>query len=222
MSNGLDIIHAYLQIALIYHTIGNQIRPTHLELIKLSRKHNDDESFLESSFSPQVLLRLSDLLQRCLDFSRKDLTKLVPAPWSRDSTYAALIQELNTVHIMYGGDSALLDSELLEALQSREGGAGYHVVCVSMLYSIRILLDVVFIPIPIAPAMDSKHCVSDQEENFGRAGNISSPRKFVFFPAAPRSFWCERLAACLRTARAVTSLCRSLMEHYDFAMVSRP
>ncbi|KAH6643356.1 hypothetical protein BKA67DRAFT_587476 [Truncatella angustata] len=216
-TKGLNMVHAYLQIALICHSIGSRVRPTHLELIKLPRG-KDDDLLNGTSFFPQVLLGLSDLIQRCVNFSQSDLTKLIPAPWSRKSTYSALKQELDTACIMYGGDSALLDPETLDLLQSQEGGVGSYAICVSMLHSMRILLDAVFIPIPVIAMMPSEHCTADREEDASRIACVSSRRTEVCFPAAPRLFWCERLASCIRSARSITSLCRSLMKYCDFIM----
>lgn len=216
----LDIIHLYLQTALVCHSIGNQVQPSHLTLLKVEKTDDNYESLIGISFSPQVLLRLSDLTERCVSYSRKDLTKSVPAPWSRKSTYAVLKQELDEVHIMYCGDSALLDSETLELLQNQEGGAGYYVVGISMLHSMRILLDAAFMPIPLVSILSNECCaVGEAEHNHGTA-RAADHRRAAYFPGAPRSFWHERLASCLRSARAITSFCRSLLEFCDFAMVS--
>ncbi|KAI2625596.1 hypothetical protein GGR54DRAFT_637379 [Hypoxylon sp. NC1633] len=122
IENGLEIIHIYLRGSL-----------------------DSDHGYpmIDSASVSQILLKLSDLLHRCITFSRKDMTKLMPAPWARESPYMALKQELDVVHIIYGGNSAL-ETETLEMLQKQETGAGYYV-----LYAMRILLDAVFLPVPV-------------------------------------------------------------------------
>lgn len=218
MQNGLEIIHIYLRVALISFSIGHATQSIHIDFMGLPRSCHDEYPMVESSSVPQILLKLSGLLYRCISFSRKDLTKLMPAPWARDSSYMTLKQELDVVHIIYGGNSAL-ETETLEMLQKQETGAGYYVLCMSMLHAMRMLLDAVFLPIPVIPA--AGYAMIDRS-----AATKAFNRKMIYFPAAPRSFWCERTASCMRSARSVTSLCESLMDHFDFAMVcsasSRP
>ncbi|KAI0006621.1 hypothetical protein F4779DRAFT_629733 [Xylariaceae sp. FL0662B] len=216
MQNGLEIIHLYLRVALICFSIGPSMQSIHIDSMGLPRSDDDVYPIVESSSVPQILLRLSGLLHRCITFSRKNLTKLVPAPWARDSSYMALKRELDMVHILYGGNSAL-ETETLEMLQRQEIGAGYYVLCMSMLHAMRMLLDAVFLPIPVIPAAGFEYSATDDGCS-DTASGTSCPRKSLYFPAAPRSFRCERTASCMRSARAVTSLCESLMDHFDFAM----
>ncbi|OTA67961.1 hypothetical protein K449DRAFT_388749, partial [Hypoxylon sp. EC38] len=148
------------------------------------------------------------------------MTKLMPAPWSSDSTYMSLKRETDIVHIMSSGNS-VFEPEILETLQTQETGLGNYVLYMSMLYTMRMLLDAVFIPIPTIsaiPAIDTAHCAADNILSIPMIHRPSASRKAIYFPTAPRSFWCERTASCLRSARAVTSLCQSLMEHPKFAM----
>lgn len=210
----LDTIHNYLQIALVCHSIGNQTRPTLVELTGTQLPGDDDVLTTGRLFSPRVLLDVSNLMQQCIDFSQKDLNRMVPAPWSRNSSFAALKRRLDTVHAMYVGDSALSDPETLELLQGQEGGEGNYVLCVSMLHSARIMLEAVFIPVTVQDATPYDAQATPHVDN-----PIKS-RRTVDFPAAPRSFCCERLASCLRSARVLTSLCRSLMQNCDFTMPS--
>lgn len=209
----LDTIHNYLQISLVCHAIGNQVRPTLVELTDTRFPCDYDVSTTERLFSPRVLLDVSNLMQQCIDLSQKDLTRVVPAPCSRNSSFAALKRKLDTVHVMYVGDSALSDPETLELLRGQEGGEGNYVLCVSMLHSARIMLEAVFIPVTVQTTTPYSTQSTPDADNPFRS------RRAVNFPAAPRSFCCERLASCLRSARVLTSLCRSLMQNCDFTMV---
>lgn len=209
----LDTIHNYLQLSLVCHSIGNQVRPTLVNLTNIQALDDNGSSTSGRLFSPRVLLDLANLMQQCMDFSHKDLAKLVPAPWSRNSLFATLKRRLDTVHVTYVGDSALSDPETLELLQGQEGGEGNYVLCISMIHSARIMLEAVFIPVTVQ---------TTSPFNVQAAPNAEKPassRRLVYFPAAPHSFCCERLAACLRSARVLTSLCRSLMQNCDFTMV---
>lgn len=210
----LDTIHNYLQLSLVCHSIGNQVRPTLVNLTNIQALDDNGSSTSGRLFSPRVLLDLANLMQQCMDFSHKDLAKLVPAPWSRNSLFATLKRRLDTVHVTYVGDSALSDPETLELLQGQEGGEGNYVLCISMIHSARIMLEAVFIPVTVQ---------TTSPFNVQAAPNAEKPassRRLVYFPAAPHSFCCERLAACLRSARVLTSLCRSLMQNCDFTMPS--
>lgn len=189
------------------------MRPTLVEQAGTQMPGDDDVSTTGRLFSPRVLLDVSNLMQQCIDFSQKDLNRMVPAPWSRNSSFAALKRKLDTVHAMYVGDSALSDPETLELLQGQEGGEGNYVLCVSMLHSARIILEAAFIPVTVQAATSYNAQATPDADNPIRS------RRTVDFPAAPRSFCCERLASCLRSARVLTSLCRSLMQNCDFTMV---
>ncbi|KAH8902421.1 hypothetical protein BR93DRAFT_236705 [Coniochaeta sp. PMI_546] len=210
LRSGLDMVASFLRVASVLHSIGQSVHSTTISSMDLSTSLEDTSLLLGASFSPGILVRLSDLMARCIAFSRKDQTKLTPAPWSRDSTYMALKKELDVLYIIHGANRAV-DIETLELLQRQELGAGYYILCISMLHVMRMLLDAVFVPIPLVPITNLAHNGDRDSTVSPTSRRLSTPRKSMYFPAAPRVFWCERMAWCARSARAVTLLCQLIM-----------
>lgn len=91
-------------------------------------------SLVAGPSSPELLLRLLSLMRRCLSLSKKDMTRMTPAPCSTESDFIALKDELDTLCIRHA-DDRVLDTETLENLQTQEADAGYYVMCLSMFHA---------------------------------------------------------------------------------------
>lgn len=224
ISAGIDIAHNYLSVSMIFHSLGQTIQSSNVVLIEADIAASTVPSSFSSSPSPELLLRLSGLMRKCLSISRRDFTKFSPAPWSKDSKYMKFKEELDSLYILHAGDR-LLDNETIEALQRKETGAGSYVMCLAMIHTMRMLLNAVFMPIAVVPVANSENQTSvtpiDQSGESPQRQRLSmTTRKSVFFPAAAPAFWRERAATCIRSARTATMMCQSLLEQGNFLLVS--
>lgn len=216
----LDMIHIFLRVGVTLQSIGQSVKVISAASLEADRAIEDPWKSTSTSFRPEIVLKLSSLLRRCLDFSRKDLPNMSPAPWARGSSFLALKGELDVLFVTHVNGLAV-DGEALRMLQHQEIGAGHHVLGLSMLYTMRILLDAVFMPVSVTPVSSSTDelTIDDSEDAVDSVSGISTSRRMVYFPGAPQCFWCERTATSIRSARALALLARSVLEQGRLMMV---
>ncbi|KAH8881867.1 hypothetical protein GQ53DRAFT_847941 [Thozetella sp. PMI_491] len=215
----LDVVHVFLQVSMTLHSVGQSVQFTGVASFEAKKSVEAPWQSEGSSFRSEVLLQLSSLFRRCLILHRKHLPGMNPAPWARDSPFMALKKELDSFYIMHAG-GFISDAEVVEALQQQETGAGVHILCLSILYTMRILLDAVFMPVAVIPAADPTAPSPSDTSDDAADPAMSSPsrRRLAYFPGAPEPFWCEKTASSIRSARAITLLARSIMEQESFLL----
>ncbi|KAI1078996.1 hypothetical protein F5B20DRAFT_545785 [Whalleya microplaca] len=222
ISHGLQMAQQYLATSGILNSIGQQIQHSNLSLLQNLTPKDMLKPSLDNT-SPNLLPGLTSLLRRCLALSRKDFTQAHPAPWSNDSQFMVLKEELDRFCILHTGELTLTE-DLLESLQRTDAGAGEYILWFSMLYSMRMLLNRAFMPIGVNPTgnsdVQSPHGNNNTPESANQKSSRqpTSPRKALFFPGAPNTFCRERVAACVRSARSVTLLCQSILGHGTFLL----
>lgn len=141
----IDTVHVYLRTFLVLHSIGQTVQSFQISVLDDPSTSPEKVPSVASPSSPELLLRLLTLMRRCLSLSQKDMTRMRPAPWSTESSFMSLKDELDTLYIFHA-DERVLDTETLDDLQAQEGSAGSYVMCLSMFHASRCQNSCCFFP----------------------------------------------------------------------------
>lgn len=149
------------------------------------------------------------LWKRVSLFSQQNIIEMVPAPWGRASEFLALKQDLDSLSMWHSGQLLFYPERLQHHTANdgnEDGNVGEYLLSLAILHGSIILLNRPFLPIGVISRAQKQSHRRRSAEDEGKDAKID-----MEFPAAPRFFLRERALSCIRSARAVTLICESIL-----------